>query len=242
MNLKKLSFTFSTLFIFTTLFAQKEGLKPPKPDFSFGANLILSNPIADFKSKNVSNEDAGFAEFGAGLGVFAHFEYETGFFVEINADYSRRKSTALSEIVTILEEQINAQGGNQVDLSVRENPGYRHFSLLIGPGFNFQLTDVDIYVRSEFGMAYSRLTHSSISNKNGEDLKFQKSDETVAAFGLGAGIIIYDILRFDFSFTHLGNPDFELSIWNTNGFDETFSEFNLPIQVFEIGVGMKIVK
>lgn len=227
----------SFLFCGTILFGQEDKQIPPKPDFTFGANFLFSNPIGDFKDKSITNEDAGFAEFGAGLGIFAHFEYKTGFFIEINADYTRRKSTAWNETVAILDEIINEQDGSQeLVFSVGENPSYRHLSFLVGPGFNFSMKDVDIYFRGEFGMAFTRLTRSSIEDNNGRTYSFQASGETVPGFGLGAGVLIYDILRFDFSVMNLGNPEFRLTL------NDPSTDFSLPIQVFEIGVGIMIVK
>lgn len=234
---KSLVFLFVLFTFSSNLFAQDAELKPPKPDFTFGANLILSNPLSDFGDTDVLNADAGFAQFGAGLGIFGHFEYKNGFFVEINADYTRRKSTVWSESVDILAEIINEQDPTQeIEFSVLRNPGFRHLSFLFGPGFNFKMKDVDIYLRGEFGLAFNRLTSSSIEDNNGRTRNFDASGEIVPAFGLGAGALIYDIVRFDFSFMNLGNPEFRLSR------SETSNEFSLPIQVFELGVGIMIVR
>lgn len=71
---------------------------------------------------------------------------------------------------------------------------------------------VDIYLRGEFGMAFTKLTKSSVVDNNGRTYSFQASGETVPAFGLGAGVLIYDVLRFDFSVMNLGNPKFRLSL------------------------------
>jgi hypothetical protein len=234
---KSLLLLFTFLTSISHLFAQDAELKAPKPDFTFGANLILSNPLSDFGDTDVLNADAGFAKFGAGLGIFGHFEYKNGFFVEINADYTRRKSTVWSESVDILGEILNEQDPTQeIEFSVLRNPGFRHLSFLFGPGFNFKMKDVDIYLRGEFGLAFNRLTSSSIEDNNGSTSNFQASGEIVPAFGLGAGILIYNTLRFDFSVMNLGNPEFQ---WRLN---DPSTEFSLPIQVFEIGIGLMIVK
>ena len=225
------------------LHAQQEQAKPPKPDFSFGASLILSDPISDFASIDVFNPDAGFAEFGAGVGVFARFEYKSGLFIEINAEHIRRKSRvwseSIDEITNILDEQNDTE---QLVFIAEENPKYRHTSLLVGPGFNFKLENFQIYIRSEFGLAHTRMTESKIRDNNEREYRFADSGDVIAAFGLGVGTIISDVLRIDFSFTNLGNPDFELATINSFGFDETISEFNLPVQVFEVGLGIMIVK
>ena len=237
MKRKIILLTISSLIQSTILFGQEQQLTPPKPDFTFGANLILSNPTGDFKSTSISNQDAGFAEFGAGIGIFSHFEYKNGFFVEINADYTRRRSTAMDGVVAAIEEIFDEQIASQgLEYTARNNPGYRHLSLMIGPGFNFKTEDLDVYIRGEIGMAFTRLTASSIVDSNDQSYSFQSSDETVAAIGLGAGVVLFDVLRFDFSAVNLGNPKFRLRA------NDPSTEFSLPIQVFEIGVGLMIVK
>lgn len=129
MHTNLLFLLFECLTSIARLYAQDAEMKPPKPIFTFGANFIWSNPIGDFGVTDVSNVDAGFASFGAGLGTFAHFEYKTGFFVEINADYTRRKSTVWNESVAILGEIFNDQDDTpELEFSVGENPGYRHLS------------------------------------------------------------------------------------------------------------------
>jgi len=202
---------------------------PPPPDFSFGINLIGSIPSGDFSSSDLTNPDAGFANGGFGAGVFAHFLFKSGFFVEIDADCVFRSSSALDGAVEILNDN-----DQQIDYSVNENPNYRHFAFSFGPGFQFGPEQFQGFVRARVGITHSSMSKSSVLAEPGGMTNFQNSGEAMGAYGLGVGILLGNRLRFEVNYQNLGTPTFQFVKFN----EET--EFSLPIQVLEIKLGIEL--